>query len=117
MLALQLQAPSRCIMGFGEGEGAPDVLTQKQKEAETARVREQLYRIRRRLFVIGLPTAVAGGALTTIIFGAAFKLAQTSKAWTPALVIGGATALAGIARVVVAASSVASLEAEVKNQA
>jgi len=49
-----------------------------------------------RLVAVGVPAALVGGALTTLTFGAAFKLARTDRAWAPALLLGGITALAGL---------------------
>jgi hypothetical protein len=51
-----------------------------------------------RLAAVGVPAAIIGGALTTLTFGVAFKLAKTERAWTPALFLGGITALAGLVK-------------------
>jgi hypothetical protein len=53
-------------------------------------------------WLVGVPAALIGGALTTAVFGFAFSLAKTQKAWTPALLIGGAAAVGSLLRVAVA---------------
>ena len=45
----------------------------------------------------GAKGAIAGGILTALTFGAAFKLAKTERAWTPGIFLGGLVALAGLA--------------------
>lgn len=97
MLAVQLQAFNGCIMGLGQEEPSP--LPPGAEPAVKRQRAERLARIRAHI-----PSALAAGGLTTLVFAAAFKVAQTQRAWTPALVLGGATALAGLARVLVAAS-------------
>jgi len=84
------------------------------QEQTRAQLQARIARIRNRLLAVGIPASIAGGVLTTLIFAVAFKMAKTPKAWTPALILGGATAVAGLARVTVAATSVAALERELE---
>jgi hypothetical protein len=81
-----------------------------------ARIKERLARIRRRLVNVGVPSAVAGAALTTLIFAGAFKVANTERAWAPAFVLGGAALVAGLARVAAAHAGVAALEKELEQE-
>lgn len=81
-----------------------------------ARTKERLVRIRRRVVSIGVPSAIAGAAVTTLVFAGAFKVAQVPRMWPPAFVLGSAALIAGIARVVAAHASVVALERELEQE-
>jgi hypothetical protein len=100
---------------MGLDEWGQQILAQAEADS-TSRERARLARIRSRLLAVGIPSSVAGGLVTTLIFAGAFSVAKTERVWLPALILGGAAALSGLARAVVAANSVAALERELERE-
>jgi hypothetical protein len=92
MLAFQVNGHS-VMMGLGD-DGVPTAPV--TAEAVMQQIRDRVASIRSKLVTFGIPGAVLVGGATTLVFAGAFGAARTERVWTPALIIGGATALAGL---------------------
>ena len=92
MLAFQVNGHS-IMMGLGD-DGAPSAPI--TAEVVMQQIRDRVASIRSKLVTFGIPGAVLVGSATTLVFAGAFGVARTERVWTPALIIGGATALAGL---------------------
>jgi len=80
--------------------------------AVTETVATRLARIRSKLVTVGIPTALIGGGVTTLIFAGAFGLARSERVWAPALWLGGVSAVAGLISVAMAAQTVEKVAVE-----
>lgn len=89
MLAFEING-HHGMMGLG-GDGAPVAPT----PAATAQpsVGARIRTIGNRMTKYGLVSAAVTGGLSTILFASAFSAARTERVWTPALILGGASAL------------------------
>jgi len=101
MLALQLNQPS-FFMGLG-ADGQP--VMPVTAEAVLQQIRDRAASIRAKLVTFGIPGAVLTGGATMLVFAGAFKLAGTERVWLPALLVGGATAAAGLLGIAAVASA------------